>query len=190
MALSCPIAAYSLSRCAGPRDLVFMATLATLMFPGTVTLDTDLHTVPYLGWTAVTYHYRTCVLRGAFNIFLFRQFFMSIPLELSEAAIVDGASHLTIMIRIILPLAKSAIATVALFEFLADWNDLMAPLIYLTNERDFPLSLGLYAFRDRWEMRYDLMMAAGLVVTLPILALFFLTQRTFIEGISLTGIKG
>ncbi len=190
--ISCPIAAYSFARLRWPgRDLVFMATLATMMVPGTVTLIPTFIIFRYLGWTG---SYLPLIVPaffgGAFYIFLLRQFFMSIPMELSEAAIMDGASHLTIMLRIVMPLAKPALAAVALFEFLADWNDFIQPLIYVTSEKMFTLSLGLYAFRDRWETRYDLMMAAGLVVTLPILVLFFFTQRTFIEGIALTGIKG
>jgi multiple sugar transport system permease protein len=190
--ISCPITAYSFSRLRWPgRETVFLATLATMMVPGTVTLIPTFIIFRYLHWTGT---YLPLIVPaffgGAFYIFLLRQFFMSIPMELSEAAIVDGASHLTIMTRIILPLAKPAVATVALFEFLADWNDFLQPLIYVSNEKKFTLPLGLYAFRNRWEMRYDLMMAAGLVVTLPILVMFFFTQRTFIEGIALTGIKG
>jgi len=190
--LSCPLAAYAFSRLRWPgRDLVFLATLATMMIPGTVTLIPTFIIFRSLGWTG---SYLPLIVPaffgGAFYIFLLRQFFMSIPMELSEAAVVDGASHFTIMTRIVLPLAKAAIATVALFEFLACWNDFMGPLIYVTNEKLYTLSLGLYAFRERWELRYDLMMAAGLVVTGPILILFFFTQRTFIEGITLTGIKG
>ena len=190
--ISCPLAAYSFSRLRWPgRDTVFLATLATMMIPGTVTLIPTFIIYRYLGWTG---SYLPLIVPaffgGAFYIFLLRQFFMSIPMELSEAAFVDGASHLTIMVRIVLPLARPAIATVALFEFLACWNDFMGPLIYVTNEKLYTLSLGLYAFRERWELRYDLMMAAGLVVTAPILVLFFFTQRTFIEGIALTGIKG
>jgi len=125
-----------------------------------------------------------------FNIFLLRQFFMTIPKELTEAAIVDGAHHGTILTQIVVPLAKPALATITLFEFLYCWTDFMGPLIYLNREELFTLSIGLYAFRERWVIRYDLMMAAATIVTIPILVLFFLAQRTFIEGITLTGIKG
>jgi multiple sugar transport system permease protein len=190
--VSCPLAAYAFSRLRWPgRDLAFLATLATMMIPGTVTLIPTFIIYRTLGWTGT---YLPLIVPaffgGPFYIFLLRQFFMSVPMELSEAALVDGASHLTIMTRIVLPLARPAIATVALFEFLACWNDFMGPLIYVTDEKLYTLSLGLYAFRERWELRYDLMMAAGLVITVPILVLFFFTQRTFIEGIALTGIKG
>ena len=105
-------------------------------------------------------------------------------------SLLDGASHLKILWSLIVPLAKPALAAVALFEFLYCWNDFMGPLIYLQRQELFTFSIGLYAFRERWEIRYDLMMAAAMIVTLPILIMFFFAQRTFIEGITLTGIKG
>ena len=190
--LSCPITAYTFSRLRWPgRDQVFIATLATMMVPGTVTLIPTFILFRHLGWTGTLLPLIVPSFFAApFYIFLLRQFFMSIPVELSEAAVMDGASHMTILYRVIVPLAKPALATVALFDFLACWTDFMGPLIYLADERKFTLSLGLYAFRERWEIRYDLMMAAAMLVTLPILVLFFFTQRTFIEGIALTGIKG
>ncbi len=190
--ISCVLVAYSFARLRWPgRDFFFILTLATMMIPGTVTLIPTFIIFKELGWIG---DLRPLIIPGffgsAFNIFLLRQFFMGIPLELSDAAVVDGASHLRILTQIMAPLAKPAITTVALFEFLWCWNDFMGPLIYLSNESWYTLSLGLYAFRGRWEVRYDLMMAATMVVTLPILILFFFAQRTFIEGIALTGIKG
>jgi multiple sugar transport system permease protein len=189
---SCPITAYTFSRLRWPgRDQVFLATLATMMIPGTVTLIPTFILFRHLGWTGTLLPLIVpSFFGGPFYIFLLRQFFLSIPIELSEAAVIDGASHLAILYRIVVPLAKPALATVALFEFLSCWNDFMGPLIYLADEKKFTLSLGLYAFRERWEIRYDLMMAAATLVTLPILVLFFFTQRAFIEGIALTGIKG
>jgi multiple sugar transport system permease protein len=190
--ISCTLAAYAFSRVRWPgRDFVFILTLATMMVPGAVTLVPEFLLFRRFGWTGTML---PLIVPGffasAFNIFLLRQFFMSIPTELSEAAIMDGASHWTILWRIVVPLAKPALATVTLFEFLYTWTDFMGPLIYLTREEDFTLSLGLYAFRERWVVRYDLMMAAAMVITIPILILFFFAQRTFIEGITLTGIKG
>jgi multiple sugar transport system permease protein len=190
--ISCVLAAYAFSRLRWPgRDFFFIVTLASMMIPGTVTMIPTFIIFKDLGWIG---DLRPLIIPGffgsAFNIFLLRQFFMSIPVELSDAAVVDGASHLRIVTQIIVPLSKPAIATVALFEFLWCWNDFQGPLIYLSDESYYTLSLGLYAFRGRWEVRYDLMMAATMVVTLPILILFFLAQRTFIEGIALTGIKG
>ncbi len=190
--ISCVLVAYSFARLRWPgRDFFFILTLATMMIPGTVTLIPTFIIFKELGWIG---DLRPLIIPGffgsAFNIFLLRQFFMGIPVELSDAAVVDGASHLRILTQIMAPLAKPAITTVALFEFLWCWNDFMGPLIYLSDESWYTLSLGLYAFRGRWEVRYDLMMAATMVVTLPILILFFFAQRTFIEGIALTGIKG
>jgi len=190
--ISCTLAAYSFARMQWPgRDILFIMTLATMMIPSTVTLVPQFILFKWLGWTGTMLPLIVPGFFGsAFNIFLLRQFFRSIPMELSEAAIVDGGSHFRILWDIILPLAKPALATVTLFEFLFCWTDFMGPLIYLTDEKLFTLSIGLYAFRERWTIRYDLMMAAATIVTVPVLLLFFLAQRTFIEGITLTGIKG
>ena len=190
--ISCILAAYSFSRMRWPgRDFFFILTLASMMIPGVVTLVPLFVMFSRIGWTNSMLPLIVPGFFGsAFNIFLLRQFFLSIPIELTEAARVDGASHWRILWQIIVPLAKPAIATVTLFEFLFCWTDFMGPLIYLNRESLFTLSLGLYAFRERWQIRYDLMMAAAMVVTLPILILFFMAQRTFIEGIALTGVKG
>lgn len=190
--IACTLVAYSFARLRWPgRNLFFIMTLATMMIPDTVTLIPVFILFKRLGWLNTMLPLIVPGYFGsAFNIFLLRQFFMTIPTELSEAAIVDGASHPKILWHIVLPLAKPALATVTLFEFLYCWNDFMGPLIYLNREELFTLSIGLYAFRERWEIRYDLMMAAATVVTVPILILFFFAQRTFIEGITLTGIKG
>jgi ABC-type glycerol-3-phosphate transport system permease component len=190
--ISCVLVAYSFARMRWPgRDFFFILTLASMMIPGVVTLIPVFIMFSRIGWTNSLLPLIVPGFFGsAFNIFLLRQFFMTIPAELTEAAIVDGASHWRILWQIVAPLAKPAIATVTLFEFLFCWTDFMGPLIYVNREELFTLSLGLYAFRERWQIRYDLMMAAAMVVTLPILILFFLAQRTFIEGIALTGVKG
>jgi len=190
--ISCTLVAYSFARMRWPgRDLFFILTLATMMVPGPVTLVPVYILFKHLGWIGSMLPLIVPGFFGSpFIIFLLRQFFMTIPMELSEAAIVDGGSHWTILWRIIVPLAKPALATVTLFEFLYCWTDFMGPLIYLNRAELFTLSIGLYAFRERWVIRYDLMMAAAAVLTIPILILFFFAQRTFIEGITLTGIKG
>jgi ABC-type glycerol-3-phosphate transport system permease component len=190
--ISCILAAYSFSRMRWPgRDFFFILTLASMMIPGVVTLVPLFVMFSRIGWTNSMLPLIVPGFFGsAFNIFLLRQFFLGIPIELTEAARVDGASHWRILWQIVVPLAKPAIATITLFEFLFCWTDFMGPLIYLNRESLFTLSLGLYAFRERWQIRYDLMMAAAMVVTLPILILFFMAQRTFIEGIALTGVKG
>jgi ABC-type glycerol-3-phosphate transport system permease component len=188
----CPLVAYSFSRLRWPgRDAFFVATLASMMIPGTVTMVPVFIFFKWLNWIGTMLPLIVPGYFGsAFMIFLLRQFFGSIPMELTESALLDGASHLRILWSLIVPLAKPALAAVALFEFLYCWNDFMGPLIYLQSRSLFTFSIGLYAFRERWEIRYDLMMAAATVVTLPILVLFFFAQRTFIEGITLTGMKG
>jgi len=190
--ISCTLVAYSFARMRWPgRDLFFILTLATMMVPGPVTLVPVYILFKQIGWIGSMLPLIVPGFFGsAFIIFLLRQFFMTIPMELSEAVIVDGGSHWTILWRIIVPLAKPALATVTLFEFLYCWTDFLGPLIYLNRAELFTLSIGLYAFRERWVIRYDLMMAAAAVLTIPILILFFFAQRTFIEGITLTGIKG
>ena len=190
--IACTLAAYGFSRLRWPgRNTFFLLTLGTMMIPGAVTLVPEYLLFNSIGGTGSMLPLIVPGYFGsAFNIFLLRQFFMTIPMELSEAAIVDGANHWKILVRIILPLAKPVLATVTLFEFLYCWTDFMGPLIYLNKESLYTLSIGLYAFRERWVIRYDLMMAAAMIVTIPILVLFFFAQRTFIEGITLTGIKG
>ncbi|MEM7029858.1 MAG: carbohydrate ABC transporter permease [Chloroflexota bacterium] len=127
---------------------------------------------------------------GALYIFLLRQFFMTIPMELSEAARIDGASEFRIYWGIIIPLAKPALATVAIFEFIARWRDYLGPLIYLSNQDLYVLSLGIYEYQSQYGAEWGLLMAASVLITLPIILLFFFLQKTFVQGITLTGIKG
>jgi multiple sugar transport system permease protein len=127
----------------------------------------------------------------AFTIFLLRQFFLTIPEELSDAARVDGGSEFQIMTQVIVPLAKPAIAAVALFQFLYSWNDFFAPLLYLIENQDvWTLSLGLSEFRGQFQTNWNLTMAASLLFMMPVIILFLLAQRVFIEGVTVTGIKG
>jgi multiple sugar transport system permease protein len=139
--ISCTLVAYSFARMRWPgRNLFFVLTLATMMVPSAVTLVPEFLIFRRLGWTGTMLPLIVPGFFGsAFNIFLLRQFFMTIPMELSEAAIVDGASHWKILTQIILPLAKPALATVTLFEFLFCWTDFMGPLIYLSREENFTL---------------------------------------------------
>jgi len=128
---------------------------------------------------------------SAFSIFLLRQFFLTIPTELSDAARIDGCSEFGIYWRIVLPLAKPALAVVALFHFLYAWNDFLGPLIYLTRPETYTMSLGLQQYQSQHGgSEWHLLMAASVLLVLPIVILFFLTQRTFIQGISTTGTKG
>jgi multiple sugar transport system permease protein len=190
--LSCSLVAYSLARIPWPgRNFLFILTVATLMLPFQVTLIPLFIVFKNLGWVGdfrplIIPHY----FGGALYIFLLRQFFMTIPMELSEAARIDGASELRIYAEIILPLAKPALATVAIFEFIARWRDYLGPLIYLNNQKLYTLSLGIYQYRSQYGAEWELLMAASVLITMPIILLFFFLQKTFVQGIALTGIKG
>ncbi|MCL5947342.1 MAG: carbohydrate ABC transporter permease, partial [Chloroflexi bacterium] len=123
-------------------------------------------------------------------IFLMRQFYLTLPFELSDAARVDGASEWRVFWSVILPLTKPALASVAIFSFLGHWNDFQGPLIYLTHESDFTLSVGLQAFQSDHATEWAQLMAAATVFTLPVVALFFALQRYFVQGLAVTGLKG
>ncbi|NMB23964.1 MAG: carbohydrate ABC transporter permease [Firmicutes bacterium] len=190
--VSCPMVAYSLARLRWPgRDLLFSIMIATLMIPYQVRMVPLFLLFRSYGWID---SYKPLIVPtffgNAFYIFLLRQFFMTIPQELSDAARIDGCSELGIYTRIILPLAKPAMATVGLFAFLDAWRAFMGPLIYLNTQRLYPISLGLQQFRSEHSVEWSLLMAASTVVTVPIIVLFFFTQKTFIQGIALTGLKG
>jgi multiple sugar transport system permease protein len=162
-----------------------------MMIPYPVTLIPLFLIFKELGWVGT---FKPLIvpnfLGTAFFIFLLRQFFLSIPLDLSDAARIDGASEFGIFSRIVMPLAKPALATVALFTFLYAWNDFLGPLIFLNDGNKYTLAVGLAAFRGQYRTQWDLMMAAATVVTMPIVILFFFAQKQFIQGITLTGMKG
>jgi multiple sugar transport system permease protein len=191
--LSNAMVAYGFARVKWPgRDLFFAMTLATMMIPGPV-LMVPLYTIfRSLGWIGTLQPlWVPSFFAGAFNIFLMRQFFMTIPEELTEAARIDGCSEWSIFWRIVMPLSKPVLAVVALFTFLAGWNDFMGPLLYLTRNHTFTLALALQNFQSRHNsVQWNYLMAASVVVILPIIVLFFLTQKTFIRGIATTGLKG
>lgn len=196
--LSSAVVAYGFSRIPWKgRDFFFFLCLATMMVPFQVTM------VPlFIIWKnfGLVDTYFPLVLPAFFGapyfIFMLRQFFMTLPQELSEAARLDGANEFATMWRVILPLTKPALTVVALFAFLNAWNDYLGPLIYLRQNDQYVLALGLENLRRTVvsigisALAYPYLMAVSSVITLPILIAFFLTQRTFIEGISLTGIKG
>jgi multiple sugar transport system permease protein len=127
---------------------------------------------------------------SAFNIFLLRQFMMTIPMDLSEAARIDGASEFRTFWSVTLPLIRPALATVGLFQFQNAWNDFLGPLIYLTDQSTYTISLGLEQYNTEHSTEWGQLMAASVLLTLPIILLFFFAQRTFVQGITLTGIKG
>jgi multiple sugar transport system permease protein len=193
--LSSTIVAYAFARMEfRGRNLLFGITLATMMLPGIVTLIPTYVLFRLFGWVGTYAPLIVPLFFGnAFNIFLLRQFMMTIPLDLTDAARVDGAGDFMILWRIMIPLVKPALLVVGLFQFLYAWNDFMGPLIYLDKATEYPLVLGLYAFQTRFSgqvVEWNLMMAAALATTFPIIVLFFIAQRYFIEGIALTGLKG
>ncbi len=190
--LSSPLVAYGLSRIDWKgRDILFLLIVSTMMVPYQVTMIPVYLLFNSLGWINTYLPLIVPSFFGnAFFIFLLRQFFMTIPRELSDAARIDGGSELGIYAKIILPLAKPSLAVVALFQFIWVWNDFLGPLIYLKDQTSYTLSLGLQQFQSGYQTEWALLMAAATMMTLPIIVLFFLTQRTFIQGITLTGIKG
>ena len=193
MTVSCSLVAYGFARIRWPgRETAFMIVIATLMLPYAVTMIPTFLIFKRLGWVNTFAPLTVPALTGSpFNIFLLRQFFLGIPMELTDAAKIDGCSEFGIYRRIIVPLAKPAMATVALFTFLASWNDFLGPLIYLINTPErWTIALGMYGFLSYRFTEWGLLMAAATVTTLPVIVLFFFTQRTFIQGITLTGLKG
>ncbi|MCL4543368.1 MAG: carbohydrate ABC transporter permease [Chloroflexi bacterium] len=190
--VSSSLVAYGFSRIRWPgRNAVFILVLATLMLPYQVTMIPLFLIFRGIGWVNT---FRPLIVPSffgnAFFIFLLRQFFMLQPAELSDAARIDGCTEFGIFYRIILPLARPALATVALFQFMNSWNDFLGPLIYLNSQRKFTLALGLQQFVSAYGSSWGQMMAAAATFTVPMILLFFFTQRTFIQGIALTGLKG
>jgi ABC-type glycerol-3-phosphate transport system permease component len=175
------------------RDFFFYVCIATMIIPFQVTMIPLFITFTKLNWVNT---FLPLIVPAFFanpwNTFLLRQFFLTIPQELSDAARVDGCSEWGILLRIILPLSVPALAVVALFNFMGAWNDYLGPLIYLNRDELYTVAIGLSRFQasERTSARWPWLMAATMATITPILVLFFLAQRTFIEGITLTGIKG
>lgn len=189
---SCSVAAFGFSRITWKgRDTLFFIYLATMMLPAAVTLIPTFILFSKLRWIGTVLPLVVpSFFGGAFFVFMLRQFFMGIPRDLDEAAKIDGCNEFQVFGRIILPLARPALATVALFTFLNAYRDFLGPLIYLTEQEQWTISLGLNMFRNQFGAEWQMMMAASAVTMAPILLLFFLTQKTFIQGLALTGIKG
>ncbi|NJM08163.1 carbohydrate ABC transporter permease [Candidatus Gracilibacteria bacterium] len=190
--ISCSLAAYGFARIEWPgRNALFVVLLGTLMIPYSVIQIPQFLIFRDLGWIGTTNPLTWPAFFGnAFFIFLLRQFYLTIPQELSAAAKIDGASELQIYWRIILPLSRPALAVVALFTFMNNWNDFVGPLIYLGDREQYTLAIGLYGFLSRARTEWGPLMAAAMLMIAPIIVLFFFTQRTFIQGITLTGLKG
>lgn len=190
--LSCSLVAYSFARLRWPgRDICFIILLSTMMLPPQVTMIPVFILFRSLGWidTYLPLTVPSFFAAGVFFVFLLRQFFLTIPMDLEDAAQIDGANHFLIYWKIILPLAKPALATVAIFTFVGTWNDFMGPLIYLNSETKKTLALGLQVFSSTHNTEWNLLMAAAVVILLPILVIFFFCQRLFVQGITLSGMK-
>jgi multiple sugar transport system permease protein len=190
--LSNSLVAYGFARIKWPgRDVAFALTLATMMIPTSVLMVPQYVLFKSFGWVGSPKPlWVPAFFGGAFNIFLLRQFFLSLPHELSEAARIDGCSEFSTFKDVILPLAKPALAVVALFHFMFVWNDFQGPLIYLTDQRTYTLAYGLQAYQSQHGgTQWPMLMAAATIVVLPVIVLFFLAQKTFIQGITVTGMK-
>lgn len=193
--ISCSLVAYSFARLEWPgRDSLFIVLLATMMVPFIVTLIPIYIVFMNLRWlNSFKPLIVPAFLGNAFFIFLLRQFFLTIPFELSDAAKIDGCSEFGILWRIVLPLAKPALAVVAIFSFINAWDAFLGPLIYLSDNTKYPLVLKLYGLQAGGTVvviNWNTVMAGATLVIAPILILFFFTQKYFIEGITLTGLKG
>ncbi len=196
--ISCPIAAYGFSRMRWSlREPLFFLCLSTVMLPFLavmVPMYIMFQSFHWIGNLNILWGWAPLIV-PAFGgnplyIFLLRQFFLTIPAELSEAALIDGATEFQIFSRIILPLSKPALTTVGIFTFVGTWTDFLAPRLFITQKTQFTLSLGLLDYFSLHQTEWTYLTAACVVFVLPVLVLFFFAQRLFVEGVSLTGIKG
>jgi multiple sugar transport system permease protein len=186
------LSAYAFARLHWPgRDLCFVIMLATMMIPPQVTMVPSFLIFKSVGWyNTLLPLWAPAVFGTPFFIFLLRQFLMTIPKDLEDAARIDGCGFLRIYWHVMVPLVTPTIAIIAVFTFIATWNNFMGPLIYVNDDRLFPLAIGLFKFNLRAGGDVGLMMAASFIMTLPIILLFFFVQRYFIQGVTLTGMKG
>jgi len=192
--ISSSLVAYPFARMEWPgRDLLFFLVLGTMLLPGIVTFIPQYILFSKIGWVDTFLPLIVpSWLGSAFYIFLLRQFFRTIPMELSDAARIDGAGELRIWWQIIMPLSRPALAAVTIFSFTGVWEDYFGPLIYLSDPNKFTLQLGLKAFASQPGVvpQWNYLMAVGLLIMIPVIVVFFIGQRYFIEGITLTGLKG
>lgn len=189
--VTCSLAAYAFARLRfRGRDTLFLLYLGTLMIPGQVTLIPTFILMRYVGWLNT---YEALILPpafSAFGTFLLRQFFLTIPYELEEAARIDGCNRFQTYSRIILPLAGPALAALTIFTFMAQWNSFLWPLVVTDSIDMKTITVGLRAFQGQYMTEYNLMMAAATVSLIPVVVVFLAAQRYFVEGITLTGITG
>lgn len=188
--VTCSLAAFAFARLNfRGRNVLFFIFLGTMMIPYNVTMIPSFMVLYWLGWIDSFKALIVPGLASAFGVFLLRQFFLTIPKELEEAAYIDGATKLQVLWRIIIPLAKPALATLAIFTFMGVFNDFIWALIVLNSEELRTVQLGLAIFRDRYLTQWDLLMAGSVTAVLPILIVFFFAQSYFIKGITLSGLK-
>lgn len=190
--LSCTAVGYGFARLRFPgRNLLFAITLGTMMVPPIVTF---IPTYVLFAKANLTGTYAPLILPyflgNAFYIFMMRQFFMGVPWDLSDAARLDGAGEFRIFWQVMLPLVRPAVMVVAVFSLLYTWHDFFGPLIYLQDRDTFPLSLGLFAFRSQRTSEWGLIMMGSILTTLPLIVVFLFTQRYFLQGVRMTGLKG
>jgi multiple sugar transport system permease protein len=191
--LTASLAGYGFARLKFPgRNFFFACCIASLMLPEIVTLIPEFILFRRMGWvnSFLPLIVPWSLAGSAFAVFLFRQYCLTIPLELDEAARVDGAGTFHIWWAIILPLSKAVLATLAILSFTHHWNEFLRPLIYLGRPELRTLAIGLRAFRGEYQLAWNYMMAVALIMLIPILVLFFLAQRQFVQGIVMTGLKG
>jgi ABC-type glycerol-3-phosphate transport system permease component len=190
--ISCAMAAFAFARLRFPaRNLLFFILLATLMVPTHVTLIPTFFIMRWLGW--IDTHWSLTVpwwMGGAFGTFLLRQFFLTIPVEMMEAAKIDGAGYWRIFWRIYMPLSGPALATLAVFTFMGSWNNLLGPLIFLNSMEKMTVTLGLTLLQGQYYSQWTLLMAGAIVSVIPTLIVFFIAQKYFVEGIVRAGLKG
>jgi len=183
-------AAYALARLRLPgANYVFALIIAMLMVPGQIMLVPMYLILNALGWLDTPLALIVPAGAGVFGVFLLRQFFLGIPSDLEDAAAIDGCSRLGVLVRIIVPLAKPALATLAIFTFMGAWNDFMGPLIFLDNVDNYTLPVGIALFQTSYYAEYGITLAAACLATAPALLVFLFFQRYIIEGIALTGLK-
>jgi ABC-type glycerol-3-phosphate transport system permease component len=198
MIVSTTVVAYAFARLDFPgRGFLFVCVLSMLMVPDIVTMIPAYILFRHLGWINTFYPLIVPAFfgggaGGAFFIFLMRQFFRTIPMELSDAARIDGAGELGILFRVILPLSGPVFATVSIFSFQNYWNDYMGPLIYISSADKLPLTLGIQTLTQSYTgaIQYQYLMAVSLLMSLPVIVIFFTLQRHFVRGIVLTGLQG
>ncbi len=187
---TCSLAAYAFARLQfRGRDILFYIFLGTMMIPGQVTMIPSFMVLHWLGWVDTYAALIVPGLASAFGTFLLRQFFMTIPRDLEDAAAIDGCGKFGVLWRIILPLSRPALATLGIFTFMGVFNDFLWALIVVSSEEMRTVQLGLAIFRDRYQTDWGQQMAASVVATLPILTVFFFAQKYFIKGITLSGMK-